>query len=311
MRILFAGTPEIALPTLERLLTLKGAEVVGVLTNPDAPVGRSKEPQPTPIKRYALQKNIPVYTPQRLDGAFEEQIEALRCDLLVCFAYGKIFKATFLALFAQGGINIHPSLLPKYRGPTPIQAALLAGDSESGITIQRLGLRMDAGDILGVKHVSLSDFPHADAVQAYVAREAAELLSDIFPALVDGSIKARVQEEAQATYCAMLQPSVGKIDFSSESGLAIVHKIRAYTYYPGAFCLWQDKKLFLYQATFTQDISPGTVGEVVAFEKNKGLGIALSDGMLWVTLLKLQGKREMDSASFFHGNRAIIGQILQ
>jgi methionyl-tRNA formyltransferase len=309
LRIVFAGNPVIALPSLQALLGYD-CQIVGVLTNPDAASGRSKQLIPSEVKSFAMDTSLPVYSPVRLDLEFEQQIAALQCDLLVCFAYGKIFKKSFLSLFRLGGVNIHPSLLPKYRGPTPIQAALLAGDTISGITLQRLAMRMDAGDILGVREFSLTEFCSASEVEQYVASAAPELLLSVLPKLEQGSLEGLQQDESLASYCHFMTPTVGKIDFSQEGARAIFHKIRAYSDEPRAFCFWQEKKLFFYLASWQAERHGEQVGKVLALDKNKGLQIATCEGVLWVKEVQLQGKKRMDAVSFSHGYQAIVGTVL-
>ena len=156
MKIVFAGSPDAARITLEYLYDQQSAfgfEIAGVLSNPPTAKGRHKTPTPTPVAAYALEKGLPVFTPEHLDSAAREQIAPLGADLLVCFAYGHIFGPKFLAMFPMGGINLHPSFLPKYRGCTPVQQAILDGEELLGISIQTLSLKMDAGDTYNIDKV--------------------------------------------------------------------------------------------------------------------------------------------------------------
>ncbi|HTP58355.1 MAG TPA: methionyl-tRNA formyltransferase, partial [Spirochaetia bacterium] len=153
MRILFAGTPPLAVPSLEKLA--QDLEVSAVLTAPDSPSGRGRTPCPSAVKQAALTLGIPALTPEKLDQEAIASVKALAPDLLVVVAYGKIFRRSFLDLFPRGGINVHPSLLPLYRGPSPISAAILAGDAETGVTVQKLAMKFDTGDILSQARVPL------------------------------------------------------------------------------------------------------------------------------------------------------------
>ena len=173
MKIVFAGSPAAAKITLEFLYEQQSAfgfEIAGVLSNPPTAKGRHKTPTPTPVAAYALEKGLLVFTPEHLDSAAREQIAPLGADLLVCFAYGHIFGPKFLALFPMGGINLHPSVLPKYRGCTPVQQAILEGDDFLGISVQTLSLKMDAGDILKQDFVHIQENDTTEALLNYSAK---------------------------------------------------------------------------------------------------------------------------------------------
>ncbi|NIZ47528.1 methionyl-tRNA formyltransferase [Entomospira nematocerorum] len=309
MRILFAGNPAIAVPALQILIE-SGYEVVAVLVNPDVASGRSKKLVSSPVKELAKKVGIPVIDPMKLTSAVEEEIANLQCDILVCFAYGKIFKESFLSLFPLGGINIHPSLLPKYRGPTPIQAALLHGEKYSGITVQRLAKAMDAGDILVQERFDLTLFMHASAVEEYVAARAGDLLLQSLHLLLKNPSVGTQQIHEEASYCGLMSQNIGRIDLNIEPIASIYHKIRAYSYEPGAYVLWGDKRLFISLATYDENVTGVQVGTVVQYDKKRGLQVQVLDGTLWLREVQLQGKKRMDIASFFNGNRAIIGEIL-
>lgn len=310
MKILFAGNPEIAVPTLKALLVSKHS-VVGVLTNPDVFRGGSQTSRSSPVKSVALSNNIMVYDPLRLTPKVEEDIKSLGCDLLVCFAYGKIFKESFLSLFPMGGVNIHPSLLPKYRGPTPIQAALLSGEEKTGITIQRMVLKMDAGNIVLQKEFSLKSFLHASSVVDYVAHQSSLMIESALDLLEDSSFQDTKQDESLASYCYLLDANSGRIYLDQDHGDQVLKKIRAYTYTPGAYLLYNDKKLIICQATFEYSQVNHPIGKVISFDRCKGLQIQVKEGFLWVLELQLQGKKRMNVINFYNGNRNIVGIILR
>ena len=182
MKILYAGSPEAARITLELLYenqNTTGFEIAGVLSNPPTAKGRHKTPTPTPVAAFAQEKGLPVFTPDHLDALAREQIAPLGADMLVCFAYGHIFGPKFLELFPMGGINLHPSFLPKYRGCTPVQQAILEGDELLGISIQTLSLKMDAGDILKQDFVQITESATAGYLLEYSAKAGAKMILDV------------------------------------------------------------------------------------------------------------------------------------
>lgn len=311
MRILFAGTPSIAAPLLEALILAK-YEVVALLCNPDAIAGRKSMLIAPPTKEIALKYSIPVLQPPKLTTDVELEIQALKCDLLICFAYGKIFKESFLNIFPLGGINIHPSLLPKYRGPTPIQAALLAGDRESGITIQYLGLRMDAGDILLQKPFIINPLQNSTELILMIASLAAEMVLDLLPAVVSEDLVRIKQEESLATYCKLIKPKDGRIHFQHDDATTIQRKVQAYSYEPGAYCYWQGMRLLLtqVQAELDDNQRDGDFGKVLSYDKKVGLMIQVIGGKIAVLELQLAGKKRMSIDAFLNGNRQILGQVL-
>ncbi|MDR3276541.1 MAG: methionyl-tRNA formyltransferase, partial [Treponema sp.] len=222
MRILFAGSPGIALPALRVLADLAGQgalELAGVLTNPDSPRGRHGTPEPTEVGAFAEERSLaPVLKPAKLDAGAREAVAALEPDLLLSFAYGRIFGPKFLALFPGGGINIHPSLLPRYRGPTPIQAAILNRDTETGISIQRIAPEMDAGDILAQERIPLSGRETAASLGETVAGKGAAMLAALcaakLQALAAEGLEGLPQDHSRASYCGLISREMGRIDWT-------------------------------------------------------------------------------------------------
>ncbi|NEP83818.1 MAG: methionyl-tRNA formyltransferase, partial [Okeania sp. SIO3B3] len=198
MRILFAGSPEIAVPSLE-LLAESQHEIVGVLTNPDAVRGRGRNACVTHVKEMAEELDLHIIQPRKLDAAVREEIASLKPDILVAVAYGKIFGPKFLSLFPKGGLNLHPSLLPKYRGCSPVNAAILHGEAETGVTIQRLALAMDSGDILKQEIYPLKGDETADRLLDTFSEIGAGLLLETLDELEKGPVQGLVQDEGQVT----------------------------------------------------------------------------------------------------------------
>ncbi|SIQ78938.1 methionyl-tRNA formyltransferase [Alkalispirochaeta americana] len=324
MRLLFAGTPDIALPTL-RTLEKTRHEIVGVLTAPDAPAGRRRVLTPPPVKVWAEDKNTPVIQPERLGAAARQEVAALKPELLVVVAYGKIFGPRFLELFPQGGINMHPSLLPRHRGPSPIPAALLAGDQITGVTVQYLALEMDAGDILEQREVPLSS--RATAVELYheLGVLGGEAVASVVEHIARGTARPRRQVAEDATWCHLIRKGEGDLTWQ-ESAVVIDRMVRAYTPWPGVRCRWGETPLQLLETEPlpehssceipihrqgvsgpSREAAPGTV---LGVDNGKGILIQTVDGILAVRRLKLQARKEADYRSFLNGNSSIIGSVL-
>ena len=310
LRILFAGTPEIAVPSLETLH--RKHLVLGVLTNPDREAGRGRAVSVSPVKVKALDLGLPLFQPEKLDAAFRETVSSLAPDLLVVVAYGKIFGPKFLALFPKGGVNLHPSLLPKYRGPSPINAALLAGDAETGITVQKLALEMDAGDIVLQEKVPLSGAETAATLSAFAAARGAELLAQALAAIETGSVVFRPQDATGATYCGLLSKESGRIDWT-RTAAEIERQVRALEPSPGAWTTFRGVSLRLLKtATFASadDGGEGSPGKVLGVDKTRGILVQTGKGLLAVTELQLQSKKAMDYRSFANGVRDFVGALL-
>jgi methionyl-tRNA formyltransferase len=273
-----------------------------VLTAPDRQKGRGRSVQPSPVKVAAIDLGIEVLQPPRLNAEARTQVAAPRPQLLVVVAYGRIFGPKFLDLFEQGGINLHPSLLPRHRGPSPIPAAILAGDRETGITVQRLALEMDSGNILKQTRIPLDGTETTATLTERVAVEGAELLTQTVADLEAGRVEERVQDHAAATYCHLIEKGHGEIDWS-ESAARIERMSRAYNPWPGAFTFFKDRKLTLwktavYGASESEGSEPGTV---LGVDKGWGILIQTGDGVLAVERLQLQSRGATDWKSFLNG----------
>ena len=311
MRILFAGSPEIALPSL-RLLAQNG-RVCGVLTAPDRPAGRGRKMSPPPVKALALEFGLPVLQPARLDKEARDAVKALKPDLLAVFAYSKIFGPKLLSLFRQGAVNIHPSLLPKYRGPAPIPAAILAGETQTGVTVQYVGLEMDSGDILLQKEVRLEANESAGEVGSRVAPLGAELLAQAVSLLENGKAQPVPQDEAQATYCRMLTKEDGRIEWN-QPAVQISRLVRAYNPWPVAFTSFNDQKLSILRARVVEADSDGYAedppGKVVGIDKTIGILIKTYQGILSVEELQLQSRKALGWKEFLNGTPGFAGSVL-
>lgn len=238
MRVVFFGTPAFSASFLEALTNDPEIEVVGVVCQPDEPIGRKKILTAPPTKSYALSQSIPVFQPTKLkDETFLASIAALNAEVAVIVAYGRILPKVLLDLIPRGFINVHPSLLPKYRGPSPIQATIAAGDSISGVTIMKIDEGMDTGPILSQLQIALDPRETTESLTTKVVTIGASLLIDSLKGFMTGSIKPQPQSAESISICGLLKKEDGKIDWSLPAPL-IDAKIRAYTPWPGCWTVW-------------------------------------------------------------------------
>lgn len=320
IKVLFAGSPEAARNTLERLITAQSLydfEVAGVLSNPPSAKGRHKELISTPVAALAAEKGIPVFTPEHLDSAAREAISPLGADILVSFAYGHIFGPKFLALFPMGGINLHPSLLPKYRGCTPVPAAILNCDKQTAVTVQTLSLKMDEGDILAQTRVELDGTETAESLLTYSAEEGAHLIIDILrEAAKNGKLPEGKPQVGEPSYTGIITKEDGRINWK-DSAQAIEAKIRAYYPDPGCWCMENASPLRILEAKLCPDLevkeewAKAAEGTVLDFSKPHGILIKTGSGIIAVRKLQRQGKNAMDYKSFMNGARNFTGTVLE
>jgi methionyl-tRNA formyltransferase len=322
MKVLFAASPAIAVPSLEALSREEGVEIAGVLTNPDSPKGRRGTPEPTETgiaaekinKRFAEQgrNTFPILKPEKLDAFAREQVTAIKPELLVSFAYGRFFGPKFLALFPLGGINIHPSLLPKYRGPTPVQAAILNRDKETGISIQYLGDEMDSGDILAVEKLQLTRGETAVELSGIISEKSALMLHGVLNNIAEGKAEGIPQDHGKATYCSMIKKDDGIIDWKM-SAVDIEARIRAFDPWPLCSTIHNERRLFILRADVyknedgNNDCKPGLV---LGIDKQAGILVQTGEGILSVTELQYQAKKALGFRDFLNGARDFAGSIL-
>ena len=317
IKILFAGSPDAARLTLERLFEAQstcGFEIAGVLSNPPSAKGRHKDLIPTPVAAFAIEKGLPVFTPEHLDGAAREAISPLGADLLVSFAYGHIFGPKFLALFPLGGINLHPSLLPKYRGCTPVPAAIMTRDKETAVTIQTLSLKMDEGDILSQTHVELDGTETTESLLNYSAEEGARLICELIKeTAAAGKLPAGTPQNGEPSYTGIITKDQARIIWQ-ESAEEIAAKVRAYYPQPASWCMENGSPLKILEALPAAEnpaAKDAACGQVYEFSKTDGILIKTGDGTLVVKKLQRQGKNAMDYKNFMNGARNFLGTILE
>lgn len=305
MRILFAGSPAIAVPSLVAIA--KKHEVVAVLTNPPSSRGRKLKIAATPVAEAAGQLGIKVLSPEKLDAKERELIKALNPDLLVVFAYGKIFGPKFLTLFPKGGINAHPSLLPRWRGCAPIPMAILAGDKKTGLCVQRIALKMDAGDILRKEELALTGLETSESLSLLASELGAKLLLETIEQIEHGTEKGEAQADADATYCTFLSKEIACLDWNL-TAQELNARIRAFYPWPGAYTTFLGERLLILEAKVQAEKKSGMEpGTVLSIDKSEGIMIQTGSGQLAVRRLQLCGKKPMDYRAFANGARGFIG----
>ena len=314
IKVLFAGSPDAAKQTLEILFNAQSEydfEICGVLSNPPSAKGRHKELIPTPVAAFAQEHGIQVFTPEHLDAAAREAVSPLNANLLISFAYGHIFGPKFLVLFSMGGINLHPSLLPKYRGCTPVPAAIINQDKETAVTVQTLSLKMDEGDILAQTKVTLQGTETAESLLNYSAQEGAKLILGIIKECNEnGKLPQGTPQQGEASYTGIITKEDGRINWK-DSAAAIEAKIRAYYPDPGCWCMENGSPLRILEAALSKENRDAAAGTVLEFSKSDGILIKTGEGILAVRKLQRQGKNAMDYKSFMNGARNFIGTVLE
>jgi methionyl-tRNA formyltransferase len=304
LQVAFAGTPEFAVPTL-RALASSSHRLLGVLTQPDRPAGRGRTLTASPVKQLALELGLPVAQPPHLKGEAERAVLAgWAPDVLVVVAYGLILPPAALAIPRLGGINVHASLLPRWRGAAPIQRAILAGDTQSGITIMQMAAGLDTGPILMQHSMAIGAAQTALQLSGILAELGAGLLTQALDRAELGTLYAVDQPAEGATYAAKIEKRDAQIDWH-QSAQQIARQVRAFNPWPVAQTLWEGQQLRIWEAHALDAPSSGDPGQVLAVEQG-GLLIQCGEGVLAMTKLQLAGRRVV-SAAEFAGNRQLLG----
>lgn len=305
--IVFMGTPDFAVPVLQTLI--ESQTVVGVVTQPDRPAGRGKQLRPSPVKVAAEAANIPVYQPKSLRS--EEAAQPLRDwqpDIIVVAAFGQILRPHVLNLPLHGCLNIHASLLPRWRGASPIQHAILAGDAETGICLMQMDVGLDTGPVYACMTTPISPTETAASLHDRLAELGANLLGVHLDNIVAGKLSATPQDDEQSTYAPMINKEDGRLDWQQTSH-ELDRRIRAMTPWPGAFTTWQGEMLKVKSAVVVDGNLPeGEPGQVVAYEE--GAAVLTSVGGLLLQEIQLAGKRATAVADFLRGYNHFIGSTL-
>jgi len=306
-KIIFMGTPEISSKVLEGLI-LDGYNIIAVIAQPDRPVGRKKVLMPVPTKVVAEKYNIPVYQPVKIRKEYEF-VNDLHPDLILTLAYGQIVPQGLLDIPTFGAINLHGSLLPKYRGAAPIQYALLNNDKVTGMTLMRMTKEMDAGEMYAKKEIAIDEEDNSTSLFAKMGDLALELAKESLPLFLEGKLEGIPQDESQVTFAPSIKPEEEKIDLNKAKE-QIFGQIRALSETPGSYLYLNELKLKIYKAKIVSDEILGEIGTIVRADKG-GLYLQTVNGIIALLDLQKEGKNRMDYKSFINGNQNLVGQLLK
>lgn len=309
MKIVFMGTPDFAVNSLAALLQDKNIEVVAVVTQPDKPKGRGKKFLPTPVKKFALEQGLPVYQPEKVREAdFVEVLEKYAPDFIVVAAYGQFLPEKILNLPRYACVNVHASLLPRYRGAAPIQYAIVKGEKESGVTIMHMEKGMDTGAMYSKVVVPITEEMSFEELHDELAEKGAALLLETLPKIAEG-LEPEVQNEEEATYATLLTKEMAEIDWS-KSAQEVHDLIRGFDPVPGAFTYLPDGRLLkIWETRVLDEAADAPCGSVTGVTK-KNFTVACGDKKLCIKSLQPAGKKRMDTAGFLNGNKLEPGEVL-
>lgn len=306
-RIIFMGTPEFSADILTSLLEAK-YDIVSVFTQADKKVGRKQTIEKSPVRLVAEKNNLPVFTPKKLGEAALIEIQNLKADLIILVAYGKILPQTVLSAPRLGAINIHPSLLPKFRGPSPIQNAILAGEKITGTTIMLMDAGIDTGDILRQKEIAIAQNETYPELAQKLATLSSQLLLETLPDFLAGKIVPQKQDTAQASYCQLIKKTDGQINWN-DSAETIYNKYRAFFNWPGIFTIWNGKRIKLNKIDFiSNDTAPQKPGEIFAIDDI--IYVQTKAGWIELIEIQLEGKPSTKIFAFVNGYKNFVGSKL-
>jgi len=310
LRIVFMGTPEFAVPSLEHLI-LNHYRIEAVYTQPDRPAGRGRAPVLPPVKEAALRWQLPVVQPVSMKSTEAlSRLADLDPDTVVVAAFGQILPQSVLDIPRYGCINVHPSLLPKFRGASPVASAILSGDEFTGVSVMLLDAGMDTGPVLTRAAVPVSPQDNTGSLTGKLSLIAAHLLQEALTGWWRREIVPRPQDEAAATYSARITKEDGEVDWKM-SAVAIWRRVRAYNPWPGCYTRWRGKQLKIIEAVPIPGEGVSEVGRVLAQPGSGAVaGVGTGDGILGLLKVQLEGKRVVSAAEFLRGQRDFIGSVL-
>ncbi|PIV41841.1 MAG: methionyl-tRNA formyltransferase [Candidatus Nealsonbacteria bacterium CG02_land_8_20_14_3_00_40_11] len=313
LKIIFMGTPKFGAIILEKLADSRYKPIL-VVTETDKPVGRKKVLTPPPVKVVAEKYEIPVLQPEKIRNS-ESEIRNLEPDLIIVAAYGKILPEEILEIPKYGCLNVHPSLLPRWRGPSPVQFAILNGDTDSGVTIMKIAEKVDAGPVLIQRKLKLEGNETYDVLHDKLGKMGGDLLIEIIPEWITGKIDPQLQDESRTTYTRILKKEDGKIDWE-KSAEEIERQIRAFNLWPGIFTFWEKSgkliRIKILKARVLNRANSKTypIGKTLVAGQNE-LCVQTGKGFLIIERLQLEGKKETDSEDLLRGYSDFIGTILK
>ena len=308
LRVVFMGTPTFAVPVLDALLEA-GCDIAGVYTQPDRRSGRGRRYTAPPVKQAAIERGLAVFQPSSLrrDEEARLHIASLAPDVIVVVAYGLFLPPDTLSVPPLGALNIHPSLLPRHRGPSPVATAILEGDALTGVTVMQLDEGMDSGPIIAQRQTPIGAEETAEDLTVRLFNVGAELLADTIYPWRDGEITPVPQSEADATVTRLLKREDGAIDWT-QSAERIARQIRAYHPWPGSFTHWRGRQLKVHEASALGTVEgtpPGTV-----CEPPEGIAVATGEGALLLRRVQIEGRQATDISDFVRGYRDFVGSLL-
>jgi methionyl-tRNA formyltransferase len=309
VRTVFMGTPQFAVTILESLLQ-SSYQVLAVYTQPDKPAGRGRPVVSPPVKKLALERHIPVIQPETFKSSkVVEKLAGFQPELIVVAAFGFILPPAVLSLPKFGCLNVHPSLLPRHRGPSPVANTILCGDELTGVTIMLMDAGLDTGPILAQRKVVVSFTDTTGSLSSKLADVGTKLFLETLPKWLGGELSPKAQDESQATYSKLITSKDAEIDWHL-SAVELWRKVRAYNPWPSCYTWCQGKRLKIHKAIPFGDVVEGKIGEVVALTEPPGVGVVTRQGILGLCQVQLEGKREMSANDFVRGKRDFIGCVL-
>lgn len=305
IKIVFLGTPEFSCPFLETLANDSRFEVLAVITQEDKPFGRKKVLTPTPIKQSAIKLNLPVFQPIKLNKEVSllDNLEKMSIDFLVVVAYGQILNQRVLNIPKIQSINVHGSILPKYRGASPIESAILNGETQTGLSVMAMALQMDAGPVYQNIEITINPYENAHNLRKRLSLLGAQQLPEILLQIKTVELTPKPQNESEATYCQKISKENGLIDTTLLSAQQIYYRFRAYFGWPGIYLIWQGKIIKLLDIAITTDHSlvPGQFKT-----ENNHLFLGCQSGTIEILELQIEGKTAQKTTVFLNGNRSLF-----
>lgn len=303
-KIVFMGTPDFAVPALQALITHH--DVIGVVTQPDRPAGRNRQVQMTPIKQVALEAGIPVFQPEKLRQ--REAIDTLKQwspDVYIVAAFGQILPQEVLDIPPHGSLNIHASLLPRWRGAAPIQAAIRAGDAETGITIMQMDAGLDTGAMLVKRAIPITADETGQSLHDKLSIIGGELIIEALPKILSGEIQPQAQDDALSNFAPRIDKNEGRIDWTTDAA-SIERTMRAFTPWPSTFTTWNGKLL----KVLAGHVGDGRAEAGLVVEKDGKIAIGTGEGIFYPTQLQLEGRGAAEVSDFVRGHQQFIGAVL-
>lgn len=307
--IVFMGTPQFAVTILESLVR-SSYRVAAAYTQPDKPSGRKQRLTPLPVKEIAVKHQIPVVQPMTIKSTeVVRELASFKPELIIVAAFGQILPAEVLSLPKSGCLNVHPSLLPRHRGPSPAAHALLCGELLTGVTIMLMDEGLDSGPILAQKEVGISSTDTTGSLTAKLAHAGADLLMETLPQWLGGELEPKPQDETQATYSRLITNEDAEIDWHLPA-VELWQRVSAFNPWPSCYTRSQGKRLKIHKTALLSKPAKGRVGQVIALREPPGIGVVTGEGILGLCQVQLEGKRAMPVADFVRGQSDFIGSIL-